>query len=106
MAFGKLSITTGPDRMELNVLDDKESAILLVIYKHAPQSITEMMRALRLGGDTFYHHKKALVETGLIREVPGRDSRIRVVRLELTNQGVEAASLLDKLSAVLNETTV
>lgn len=103
MAFHELSITTNSNRMEF-VLDEKQSAILLVVYRHGPQSITEIMRSLKLGGDTFYRHKEALVRSALIREVASRDSRIRVVKVELSNRGIGVATLLDKISALLNET--
>jgi DNA-binding transcriptional ArsR family regulator len=89
---------------EFAALDGIQVQILINLRKHDHKFITELIRALKLGGDTFYRHKQALVEGGLIREIVNKDSRIRTVRLELTCEGTQVAILLEELAVMLERT--
>lgn len=76
---------------------------MLQIFKHDCRKVTELIRELKLGGDTFYRHKDTLVKAGLIRQISDKNSKIHTVRFELTYVGFRVAILLDQLSDTIEE---
>ena len=89
---------------EYSALDKIQVQLLIKIHKHNYLSVTELIRDLKLGGETYYRHKEALIDWGLVREVVRRNSKVRTVKLELTKKGSQVTILLEELSTMLSET--
>lgn len=74
---------------------------MLALHSHAATSVTDIIRILKLGGDTFYRHKQVLARAELIRETAVRKTRTRTIYLELTDNGAKVAVHLERIAELL-----
>ena len=78
-----------------------EARIIMILHSQAIFPVTQLIRDLRLGGETFYRHKEFLISARLVKQIRVKYSKVRIVHLELTDRGTEVAILLEKIADLL-----
>ncbi len=68
--------------------------------------VTELIASLHLGGNTFYYHKRGLVELDLIMEESISRGKARETRIALTDRGKRVSELLQEVSSFLHEVSL
>lgn len=88
---------------QFSALTEVQERILLALHKRDYEMVTELIAFLHLGGNTFYYHKRGLIEMELIMEERIRKGRARETRIALTDRGKRVSELLEEMSSYLHK---